>query len=423
MRVFFLVMLIGCAEWPAEPSGAVQFATTDQKSGLAAAQGIFLIEQVETSAWQVFYGFADNDGCGKQFDTAHTQQIETALTKTLQTWLKPLQEEGNIVAELNLQQVETINLLNPPAAMQDKKLRTFTQPTDGETAQLGVIFYCEQGTALAWLPRLPRFYDTGTASNTNTTIVLHIYPEQTPQEEHTITNLKLYSQAMLLHQAGHAFGLSDAAADATLPSLMNTSTLANFAVTDADFALPADDAEGVEWLYNYHVEQSTKLNECPEQYVYDTQRKECVAPQPLIFMVIKADLAALQTFMQENQQLDLDAQDEQGNTALHYAAEHARVKPEERGMYDHLLAAGADSSIKNKPGFTPAEVLEGSGRLLPSIQICGLPPDDYEKNSSDSTKFPLLSTRSCAITGLGSNNFVLTPDFRTRGEFSTLRFF
>ena len=33
---------------------------------------------------------------------------------------------------------------------------------------------------------------------------------------------------------------------------------------------------------------------------------------------------------------------------------------------------------------------------------------DYEKNSSDSTKFPLLSTRSCAITGLGSNNFVLT---------------
>ena len=56
MRVFFLVILIGCAEWPADPSGAVKFATTEQRAGLIAAQGIFLTEQVKTSAWQVFYG-------------------------------------------------------------------------------------------------------------------------------------------------------------------------------------------------------------------------------------------------------------------------------------------------------------------------------------------------------------------------------
>lgn len=138
MRVFFLVILVGCSGQEGEPTGTVKFVTTDQKSGLAAAQGIYLIEQVKAPAWQVLYGFADNDGCGKQFETTHLQQLETALTKALQIWLKPLQDKENIVAEFNLQQVETIELANPPTAMQDKNLRTFAQPNDNKTAQLGV---------------------------------------------------------------------------------------------------------------------------------------------------------------------------------------------------------------------------------------------------------------------------------------------
>lgn len=407
----FFLYHIGCAEWPTEPSGAVKFATTNQRAGLIAAQGIFLIEQVEASAWQVFYGFADNDGCGKQFDITHTKQIEAALTKTLQTWLKPLQDRGEIVTEFNLQLVETVELSDPAAAFKDKKLRSFVQAEN--TAQLGIVFYCEPGTALAWLPRLPNFYDTGAVLNADMPVILHIYPEQPPREENAITDLKLYSQAMLLHQAGHAFGLADTSEDATLPSVMNTSTLANFVVTEADFKLPDDDAQGIQWLYNYHIKQSIELNECPPPYVYDKQHKECIVLHPLIFMVIEDDLAELQKFMQENQQLDLDAQDKYGNTALHYAAEHVRKNREntdESGMYDHLLAAGADDTIKNKQGITPAEVLDGT-HLFPYTNYCVLPPelDNYEKSSSDSTKFPLsLSESGCAITGTSSNSSVLT---------------
>ena len=411
MRFIFLAVLIACAE----PSGTSKFATTDQKDEMLAAQGIFLIEEVKASTWQVFYGFADNNGCDNQFDTTYMQQIEAALTKSLQTWLMPLSDKENIVADFNLQQVETVEMTDLPATMQERKLRTFGQSESEATAQLGVIFYCEQGTALAWLPRLPRFYDTDAPPpENNTPIVLHIYQEQTPQEEHAITDLKLYSQAMLLHQTGHAFGLSDAEADTPLPSLMQVSKLANFAVTATDFTLPADDAEGIKWLYDYHIEQSTKLNECQKQYVYDTELKECVAPHPLIYMVIKADLAALQKFMQDNQQLDLNTQYERGNTALHYAAEHFREinrkakysdEPIDdakltaaRGMYDHLLAAGADDSMENIYGVTPAEVLAGEW-LSPGV-ICG--------TGSFNKPFDTIDMPSCSSIGTGSSNLMLT---------------
>lgn len=182
---------------------------------------------------------------------------------------------------------------------------------------------------------------------------------------------------------------------------MNTSILADFAVSEADFTLPADDTQGIEWLYDYHIEKQTKLTQCPEQYVYDAKRKECVAPLPLIFMVIKGNLDELKNFIQDNPELDLNAQDKHGNTALHYAAEHARLKKDERGMYDHLLAAGANNALKNKHGITPAEVLVGKALFRGEfIDWCATGLHDYKRNKLPKSGF--------AITGTSGNNYVLT---------------
>lgn len=410
-NLFFITSLImlvsvGCSEGLNEPSGEVKFATTDQKSGLAAAQGIFLLEEVKASAWQVFYGFADNNACGQSFTTAHLTQIEAALTKTLQTWLEPLQDKEGIVTAFNLQQVNTAELSNPPAALEGRGLRSFA-PTDTE-AQLGVVFYCGSGTALALLPRLPSFYSTG-ATDPKDPITLHIYQEATPLQEHAVTDMRLYSQAMLLHQAGHAFGLTDVAADAELPSIMNTSTLANFAVTDTDFTLPSDDAQGIKWLYDYHIERSTKLNTCPHHYMYDEQRKECIAPHPLIMLVVKGDFAELQKFMQENPQTDLNAKDIEGNTALHYAAHQAyRDRNEDenaRAMYDHLLAAGADDGIENKSGTTPAQALVGLPlREMEGLE-CSLGPE-LDLKRYEPTDHHVFT--GCAVTSThGANSLLL----------------
>ena len=414
MRLFSFSILIGCGNLLIEPSGTVKFATTTQKSWLAAAPGIFLIEQVKASSWQVLYGFSDNDGCGQQFGAEQLQQLEAVLTKSLQTWLQPLSDEEEIVAEFSLQQAETVLLADTAAEFQDKNLRTFKQTEANKATPLGVILYCEQGTALAYLPRLPRFYRENGTNDNDAPIILHIYAEQTPLQEHAITDLKLYAWAMLLHQAGHAFGLADAAADAKLPSLMNTSKLANFAISAADFKLPADDAQGILWLYEYHVEKSTELKECRRQfrhqfYRYDEEQKACVPQQPLIFMVNNSDLAALKTFLQDNPQIDINEQDRYGNTALHYAASH-----EDHSMYEHLLTAGADNKINNERGTSPAEILQNKSEymLFPPLidNFCSTydldQPPRSSADSKASNKF-LSSASGCAIAAGNSNSYLL----------------
>lgn len=440
-------LLSGCGVTMHNPAGETKFVTVDQESDLAGGQDVFLIEKVHEPIWQVFYGFADNNHCGSKFSDTYTKQIEVAITKILHTWLQPLQSEreetgkeektntegsltvkGKIASEFKYMQVDTVEVADPPERLRDRSLREFISPPGGEKAQLGIIFYCQKGSSLTWLPRL--FVDEERsaeispiilniyekwevsasateenleeATEENSPKTVNAYEEKEAEKKIAITDLQVYQLAMLMHQTGHAFGLRDVGgADASTAKLqqlsfMNISHLEEINVADTELKLPADDTNGIKWLYRYHVSKDIELEECPVDYKYDKTNKGCFPVYPLIFVVKQGNLAALKKFMQENPDINIDAQDIYGNTALHYVAEHARVT-EDRNMYDYLLTQNADTSIRNKTGQLAADVIDGETlSLAKGIEhfICGTISPNIK---------PISISAGCGVTEAGNS--------------------
>ena len=120
--------------------------------------------------------------------------------------------------------------------------------------------------------------------------------------------------------------------------------------------LGLDDKNGVLWLYRYFVTQDIERNECALQdYQYEHTTKGCTPRYGLIFAVKQGLLRAVRRLLRHDSSIDIDAQDNTGNTALHYAADMELMGSD--AIYHFLLKKGADSSIKNNAGQTAGEIL------------------------------------------------------------------
>ncbi|MBU0719388.1 MAG: ankyrin repeat domain-containing protein [Planctomycetes bacterium] len=77
----------------------------------------------------------------------------------------------------------------------------------------------------------------------------------------------------------------------------------------------------------------------------------CATPMSLHEAVARGNVSRIDTCMKRG--MSVNAQDDQGNTPLHYAYYQGR-----QDIVDRLIAYGADPTIRNNDGDTPADVRE-----------------------------------------------------------------
>ena len=271
-----------------------------------------LIKKVHDKHWIIHYSYADN--CPPE-EKNNGDVLTAAISKALRTWLQPLRDytKKPIVDDFR-----------------------YHLSADWNAADLGVIFHCHIGADTA-------FVSVGETPGINMRSRIHV--------TRTFMN-------SLVHEMGHVFGLADTyllqrdkgkgldtggidktrGAQPTSVMSGNIPLLGLEAHADAElhglFPLGVDDINGIVWLYK-HIYEGQPLKDCffPE-YELEEFPVGCCPKYPLIFelkygstlnvnLINAKEWNAKEWYalriIEEDQNLDVNAQDRDGMTALHYA--------------------------------------------------------------------------------------------------------
>ena len=264
-----------------------------------------LIKKVHDDHWVIHYSYADN--CPPE-ERNNDAALTAAISKALRTWLQPLREytDRPIVSDFRYQ-----------------------LSADWNAADLGVIFHCHIGADTAF-----------------------VSVDETPGINARAGDLQVTRAMMkiLVHEIGHVFGMADTyllqrdkgrgldtgglnLTRGTQPTSVMSGSIPFLrleeAHTDAELhglsPLGVDDINGIVWLYK-HIYEDQPLKDCffPD-YEFEEFPAGCRPKYPLIFELKYGstinnakELYALR-IIDEDEGLDVNAQDAEGMTALHYA--------------------------------------------------------------------------------------------------------
>ncbi len=297
INLFFISVLVGCLFFSIVP--AAQGFIALHHEGWENLDGL-LINKVHAPHWTISYSYGDD--CPPEMRN-NDKAITAAVTKALQTWLQPLRDYSNkpIVNDFRYHQF---------AAM----------PFHAET-DLWIIFYCKLGRSKAFIGGVPS-----------------IKLRQGTKVVRPFMN-------SLVHETGHVFGLADtyipwndrhkpglsqgglSGTKGTQPAAVMSGHMPVFLDQDANHPvaldglepLGTDDINGIIWLYK-HVHEQLPLEECffPE-YALEETPLGCRPKYPLIFEIKQGDEYWSLEVIKDDPNLDINAQDKEGMTALHYA--------------------------------------------------------------------------------------------------------
>lgn len=350
MRLAMLwLVLVACMDLDEEGASAdVKFLTYVQAmKNKAEARRYSLLHKLSRDSLTIRYGFAP--ACrGKYSDT----QIQNDITRVMRLWLSALRDWSEGPEAI----VDSFTYLKGTASDLLQSGRWAYRNLSGTegNSDLDIVFYCELGRSFIFYTRNPP--------------QIHMYDKAEDK----------YSLATLTHEVGHAFGLTDTYVEYERTrtgrliegehrwrhnqsdcgsqrmigcqplSVMNVHV---WLIEDSAIALGKDDVAGLRWLYRYLV---TGEESCPLGFISELTTKGCVPKDPLSFAMQQGDIDNTIELLAERG-LPIDAQDEKGNTVLHYAAQ--RAASHGGGFYGKGLSAGADPDIENKEGITPREML------------------------------------------------------------------
>ncbi|MDE3269407.1 MAG: ankyrin repeat domain-containing protein [Pseudomonadota bacterium] len=298
--------------------------------------------------WKVGYRYgAECSAADKQNGKA----LQAAMSDALRAWLAPLKE------------------LQPAQPLVDEfvyELQVDVDPHQpkGLEGMLGVdlrvTFECMKNFSEAWIGLLfqPNIFIR--------------------QETTKVTPSMLFT---LLHEFGHAFGLSDTyARDGVMRSRGGLQATAGIQPASIMAALrgedPAtiseDDKRGIIWLYKYFHEKQA-IDDCffaDYVYVQLGHIGTCTPKHPLIFEVKHNHPTHALQILKDDPNLNVNAQDVSGMTALHYA-----VMYEKTDVVKALLAhKDIKPFIRNKEGETALDIAKAINnnaivRLFPELPL------------------------------------------------------
>ncbi len=343
MRLLAVLLAVGaCVDVGDQQSAREKFITFIKNRGQAGYR-LSLMHKVHNQTIAIRYGFVPE--CAGKYSHA---QVKRDVEQALRLWLQPLRDWPALAAapKTFVDNFSFVREETSPHPDPNKNRYVFTLSLGSD---LDIIFYCRSG--------LRSFVSI--ASNQ---MRIHLYDEGVR-----------YSQATLVHEVGHVFGLGDTYVDAAVvdgkiarynksdcgsPGTVGCQPLS--VMSDIRWILAgnsrpqllADDIAGIRWIYRYIHGDGDK--QCPRGYVAESSTDGCVPEDLLAFALRQGDYDSAIALMLE-QNIPLDLQDQGGNTILHYAAR--RVANHGGHIYAKAVEAGASPDLKNNSGETPRGIL------------------------------------------------------------------
>ena len=312
--------------------------------------GKLLMPHIFKPQWKISYRYGVE--C-QPADRQNGEALKEAISSSLRTWLQPIKElkpQGVIVdkfvyelqPDFDPNQFDRIDR-NQPGAVE--KIREILRE-EWREIDLRVTFQCEQGRSYAAIGLL--------------------FPPAVVMRRGTETTPEMLF--VLVHELGHTFGLADTYAR---PGIMRNrgglrfttgkqpvSVMAKSRHVHVDNlpppAISEDDKRGIIWLYKYFHEQQEAGNCFFADYIYLEEGGMCEPKHPLIFETKHNHTKYALQILEDDPTLDVNAQDVNGMTALHYAVMYEKVE-----VVKALLAhEKIKPFLKNKYGETPLDIAQ-----------------------------------------------------------------
>ena len=333
------------------------------KDKFIAFAGIYniLVKKVHAPQWRIGYNFLF--GCDAAFKPKENE-LKAEVIKSLRVWLQPLREQYP-------NKVFTDDFL---FVRQPDMKACFDNREARQQVDMRITFGCRVGS-------------------TGVLVSGVVAPDVCMVEGTDINNRSFLT--ILNHELGHAFGLDDTYIHGNRPSTGGLSRTRGKQPSSIMADLPGlprprqapylkeDDKNGVIWLYKYYHEDHP-AGDCffPDYVPVETPiktKRACEPRYPLIFEVKHGGTPNVMTILREDPDLDRNARDASGNTALHYAVLRGEI-----AIVEALLKqAGIKVNITNKNGRTPAQLARWVkqlhlAKLIEAHPTAKLPPWDVD---------------------------------------------
>lgn len=291
--------------------------------------------------WQIGYRYGAD--C-QPADRQNGEALQEAISTALRAWLQPLKElhPARPIVEKFIYQLQADLDPDQPENFDDRR-----------AVDLQVAFECTEGRSTAQ-------------------VGFNFPPAVTIRRG---TKLTPWLLAVLTHELGHAFGLADTYARAGIlqssgglqatAGKQPASVMAMDGAVHGDklaetpTAITEDDKRGIIWLYKYFYEKQA-VDNCffaDYEHVKIEHINTCVPKHPLIFEVKHNHPMHTLQILKDDPELDINAQDAIGMTALHYAVLYEKLEVV-KALLEHQ---DIKPLLKNKQGETPLDIAQAIG--------------------------------------------------------------
>ena len=326
-----------------------------------------LMKKVHEPQWKIGYRYSAE--C-QPADRENSKELEEAIATALRLWLKPLrdlQPQHQIVDSFQFQ------LQQDYTGQGDMHSYVNENIAELRAVDLRVTFQCIEELSFA-------------------TISTGLPPQVFMRLGTKITKTMSF---VLMHELGHAIGLGDtylggsiAGRDTSASSGGFThtvgqqpdsvmSTFSYFSLLDEN-VLSEDDKRGMVWLYQYYYQNIAREDCFFSDYVWEQETAGCRPKYPLIFETQYSPSRLVLQLLNEDKTIDINAQDAEAMTALHYA-----VMTEKEEVVKALLAyPEIKLDLKDKQGRTPLDIALAVGNTA-IIKMLPEPPRRKEDVNGD----------------------------------------
>ena len=275
-----------------------------------------LIRRVHKDQWVIGYAYMAN--CPPEA-RKNGPAIEATITQALNAWLQPVRDLNTgkpVVSDFRF--VPNFSIRDGAEVLIKDKNGIFVKDTAKlQLYDLRIFFFCKAGRSVALVGvdmAIPPAFNMREGTDVNPKFAFAILHEM----GHTFGLLDTY---IILRREAEELRVSRGGLDRTIGHQPASVMAGGNVPPPLPTRVSQDDANGIVWLYKFYHE-NLPLEDCifPD-YELETSPDGCRPKSPLLFE-IKHNTEAMMAIkvIDEDENTDVNARDETGLTALHYAA-------------------------------------------------------------------------------------------------------